>query len=994
MNLISYAQNGEDIMLWRALSDVERGCYVDVGAQDPVSDSVTKLFYEHGWRGINIEPVAHWFSRLEMDRPEDINLRLLVGSRAGENTIYEVVGTGLSTTDRSLANSYRTQGQEIVEDRVATHALDSILTEHVSGVIHFLKIDVEGAEDEVLRSLDLTRHRPWILVIEATAPNSIVESHQHWEPAVLAASYRLVYSDGLNRFYLANEQTHRAAAFAYPPNALDGFVGNPEWLRRVRVQEQQSEQWKARAAQLNEAVQAVQNLADGRAGQLLELEADYARLCEHTYQPNHRRSAIPQLFVDVTMLARTDVKTGIQRVVRNVLRQLLAAPPQGFVVRPVRFTAEAGYLHAAQFAAAFAGSQSDDLDVTIEPCAGDVLLGLDLIADLLPDNIDYFRRLRARGVQLWFVVYDLLPVLRPEYFPASGRGVFQRWYQALGEVATGVACISRSVADEFKKWLDQLQPVRTEPLQLGFFHLGADISEGEVSPPTASRDPTHPVFLMIGTVEVRKGHALVLAAFEELWQQGSQAQLMVIGKPGWLAEDVVARMRNHDEVGKRLVWKEVASDVELADAYASASALIMASEGEGFGLPLIEAAQHGLPVIARDLPVFREVAGSGAFYFNDAEPAALAARLERWLLLSNQGLQPDPGDIRWINWPESTQQLWSLIQDGAQGVWRRGGKFEASAADPRIGTQMGRLDRGRLVSDGQSGYLVYGPYSTIPKGDYDVALYLELLGTGPSLGTVDLVAFDACEVIHRLDLSDCEATAGPMQVEFPIRLSRDLEQFQLRICVPENDPVAFVGWQLLPRPLGDVYSRAVTAESARDATERALKKARSEVAVLQPEVVRLDQLALASQEHAAKLSEALRNVQGERGHLAADRDWLLARIHELESSRSWKITRPARSVGTLARRLRGNLVTSGRAVWHGAIRHPTIVSLALALSLPLPPLRQRLLRSVAAHAASAAAAAESAQHAGPRPPIAIGSSASEVLVKLSEARKQRAGGAK
>src|SRR3546814_3818469 len=101
------------------------------------------------------------------------------------------------------------------------------------------------------------------------------------------------------------------------------------------------------------------------------------------------------------MLARTDVKTGIQRVVRNVLRQLLAAPPGGFVVTPVRFTAEAGYLHAAQFAAAFAGTQSGDPDVTIEPRPGDILLGLDLIADLLPDSIDYFRQLRASGVQLW-----------------------------------------------------------------------------------------------------------------------------------------------------------------------------------------------------------------------------------------------------------------------------------------------------------------------------------------------------------------------------------------------------------------------------------------------------------------------------------------------------------------------------------------------------------------------------------------------------------------
>lgn len=991
MSFISYAQNGEDIMLWRALSDVERGFYVDIGAQDPISHSVTKFFYERGWRGVNVEPVAHWFSRLEEDRPGDANLQVLVGSEEAEHAFFEVAETGLSTTSAELADTYRAQQRVVAERRIAMRTLDSIFADHVRDPVHFLKIDVEGAERDVLAGLNLKRHRPWILVIEATQPLSSVESHQAWESDVLASGYRLVYRDGLNRFYLADEQSHRAEAFSFPPNVFDGFTGYEQSLGQAAIRE--VEQWKERAGQLSEVVEAVQSLADGRGGQLLEVEAEYEDLCARTSRPNPRRPEIRQLFVDVTMLASMDAKTGVQRVVRNVLRQFLAKPPEGFVVRPVRFS-EAGYLYATRFAAAFAGAHDGEQDAPIEPRPGDLLLGLDLIADLLPDRIDYFRQLRASGVQLWFVVYDLLPVLRPEYFPAGGRGVFQRWYQALGEVATGVACISRSVADEFKAWLDQLQPVRSEPLQLGFFHLGADISEGEVLPPSASRDTDHPVFLMIGTVEVRKGHALVLAAFEELWRQGSPAQLMVIGKPGWLADDVAARMRNHDEVGKRLVWKEVASDVELADAYASASALIMASEGEGFGLPLIEAAQHGLPVIARDLPVFREVAGSGAFYFDSAEPAALAASLEHWLLLSNQGLQPDPTDIRWINWQESAQQLWNVIQDGAQGIWRCGGKFEASAADPRIGSQIGRLDRGKLVSDGQSGYLVYGPYSTIPKGDYDVTLCLELLSTGPSRGTVDLVAFEACEVIHRLDLSDCGTTAGPMQVEFPLRLARDLEQFQLRVFVPENDPVAFVGWWLLPRPLGDVYSRAVVAESARDATERALKKARSEVAVLQPEVVRLDQLALASQEHAAKLSEALRSVQSERGHLSTDRDWLLARIHELESSRSWKITRPIRRAGTLARRLRGYLVINARAVWHRAVKHPTIASLALALSVPLPPLRKRLLRSIAAHAASAAAAAESAQHAGPRPPIAIGPAANRVLVNLKEARKQNTGSAK
>lgn len=986
MTLISYAQNGEDIMLWRALSDVEQGFYVDIGAQDPISHSVTKFFYECGWRGINVEPVAHWFSRLQEDRPEDTNLQILVGSEETEHAFFEVADTGLSTTSAELAESYRAQQRLVDVRHIAMRTLDSILSDHARGPIHFLKIDVEGAESDVLVGLDLKLHRPWILVIEATRPLSSVESHQGWESDVLASGYRLVYRDGLNRFYLANEQSHRAGAFSFPPNVFDGFTSHEQRLGQAAIHER--DQWKTRAAQLSEIIEAVQGLADGRGAQLLEIEAEYESLCARTSRPNLRQPGARQLFVDVTMLASTDAKTGVHRVVRNVLRQLLAQPPEGFDVTPVRF-AGAGYLHAAQFAAEFSGACNDGQDGPVSPRPGDIILGLDLIADVVPVHIDYFRDLRARGVQLWFVIYDMLPVLRPDCFQPDYRVVFQRWYQALGEIATGVACISRSVADEFKAWLDQLQPARPEPLQLGFFHLGADISEGVVSQPPVRRSPAHPVFLMIGTVEVRKGHAQVLDAFDELWRRGSPAQLIVIGKPGWLADDVVARMRTHDEVGKRLVWKEAATDLELASAYAAASALIMASEGEGFGLPLIEAAQHGLPVIARDLPVFREVAGPGAFYFDSTEPMALAASLERWLSLSNQGVHPDPRDIRWNTWQESAQQLWSLIRDGAQGLWCRGGKFEASAADPRIGTQIGRLDRGKLVSDGREGYLAYGPYSQIPKGDYDVALSLEMLGQGTSRGMVDLVAFDDCEVIHEIDLSECTAAAGSVRIEFPLKLQRDLEQFQVRIRVPANDPVAFVGWQMLPRPLGDVYSRAVTAEFARDSARCQLEKASSEIVTLRTEVARLDAVALGAQEHAAKLSEALRSVQHERGQATTDRDWLLARIHELESSRSWKVTRPLRSAGAFARRVRRLLVVVARAIWHRVVKHRVASSLALALSSPLPPLRRRLERSIAAHSASAAQAANLS--VGPRPPIVIGPAASGVLVKLEEARKQAAG---
>ena len=106
MTFISYAQNFEDVMLWRALKHVNNGFYIDVGANDPVIDSVTKAFYDAGWHGINIEPVSQWYKKLESDRPRDINLQIAAGAEEGELLIFELPDTGLSTVDKAIAERH------------------------------------------------------------------------------------------------------------------------------------------------------------------------------------------------------------------------------------------------------------------------------------------------------------------------------------------------------------------------------------------------------------------------------------------------------------------------------------------------------------------------------------------------------------------------------------------------------------------------------------------------------------------------------------------------------------------------------------------------------------------------------------------------------------------------------------------------------------------------------------------------------------------------
>jgi FkbM family methyltransferase len=222
ISIVSYAQNNEDVMLWRALGHLDKGFYIDVGAQDPLVDSVTKAFYESGWHGINIEPVKHWFERLEEDRPHDINLQVATSDRPGELTLFEVEDTGLSTTSPEFAERHRAQGFVVNRSVVPCVTLDDICRENHVGTVHFLKVDCEGAEKQTLEGISLTKVRPWIVLVEATEPNSQKTTHGEWEHLLVQRGYEFAYFDGLNRFYVATEHDSLRQAFATPPNVFDG----------------------------------------------------------------------------------------------------------------------------------------------------------------------------------------------------------------------------------------------------------------------------------------------------------------------------------------------------------------------------------------------------------------------------------------------------------------------------------------------------------------------------------------------------------------------------------------------------------------------------------------------------------------------------------------------------------------------------------------------------------------------------------------------------
>lgn len=381
-----------------------------------------------------------------------------------------------------------------------------------------------------------------------------------------------------------------------------------------------------------------------------------------------------QLLIDISILVQHDARSGIQRVVKSILANWLASPPHDFDVKPVHAAHGASRYRYVESVRLEGGTIAFDRSLgpgghVVDAQAGDVLVILDL--HYIPPGPlrSTVQDLRHRGVKTWAVVYDLLPVLLPEgYFLAGVARMHGEWLKMVASL-DGAICISRSVADELHRWVSEHSARRFGTLDIDWFHLGGDLGEGpqerELEIPETEllkAVSLGPSFLMVGTIEPRKGHREALDAFEELWAAGETAKLVIVGRPGWHIEPLLARLRAHPLLGKQLFVLDDAEDILLNRLYQSCTCLLAASEAEGFGLPLIEAAKAGLPVLARDIPVFREVAGDHAIYFPAAGgPSGLAEAVRGWLDAHTNGRVPRSEGMPRLSWRESSEMLLGSI---------------------------------------------------------------------------------------------------------------------------------------------------------------------------------------------------------------------------------------------------------------------------------------------------------------------------------------------
>lgn len=281
-------------------------------------------------------------------------------------------------------------------------------------------------------------------------------------------------------------------------------------------------------------------------------------------------------------------------------------------------------------------------------------------------HADFFplaEQLKRDGVGIVSVIYDLIPLTHPQYCDAGLVKVFNDWFDWIARTADGYVAISTTIRDQVRdEMLRRVGAERVRQRWFDYFHLGSELDlcddaskvDADLLQMFKSKDP---VFLMVSTIEPRKNHDYLLDAFELAWAKGSRARLCIAGRIGWKCEALIERIRKHPQLNARLFMFNTLSDKSLEYAYNNATSLVFPSYVEGFGLPLVEAMQRGLPAMGSDIPVFREIGGEFMAYFDLAAPQSLVDLVTH---MENTGTFPAARKVsewRWLGWREASAQL-------------------------------------------------------------------------------------------------------------------------------------------------------------------------------------------------------------------------------------------------------------------------------------------------------------------------------------------------
>lgn len=365
-------------------------------------------------------------------------------------------------------------------------------------------------------------------------------------------------------------------------------------------------------------------------------------------EQNKDGTTASQLLIDISVFHLSDGGTGIQRVVRSILYELSLKNLNGIDVRYIGANRKKEYCYVDNL--------NGPSNEAIETRPGDIFLGLDLAAHIMPFRMVQLTSWKRSGVIFHFMIYDILPLTHAHFFTDAAGRRFQKWSRAIAILGNSFLCVSRTVKTEVDNWLNVKLKISQDELPTHVVPLGCDFSEKTING-VLQENVQHmlrtlkgrPWVLMVGTLEPRKGHTFVLDAFENLWRREQSPALVFIGQKGWFTEAIQKRIKEHPRINQDVFWFDTATDSDLSACYQNATGVIAASLAEGYGLPLAEAIFHRTPLLARDIPVFRETAGKYAKFFNSSTALEFSKLIEKWTLemLSARRIEKNTTLITW-----------------------------------------------------------------------------------------------------------------------------------------------------------------------------------------------------------------------------------------------------------------------------------------------------------------------------------------------------------
>jgi len=373
-----------------------------------------------------------------------------------------------------------------------------------------------------------------------------------------------------------------------------------------------------------------------------------------------------QILVDISNIVTHNINTGIQRVVKQQLHYLQNQDQIAYEIVPVYLKCihnKYYFVYATKYIHRKHTAYTTEIPISITP--NDILYSADLSYKSVQTAIDenIYKLYKVLGVKIVFLIHDILPITNPNYFKSNVKEEHTIWMKNITQISDLLISTTATGEQILKNWLNQKQ----FNIKTTYLHLGSNIQRGTIKP-KEYKTKKHTLkkqisFLIVGTLEPRKGHLQLLKAFTSLLEENDNICLTIVGKVGWNIEETLHQIKTNPYINKNIFYKEVVSDDKLQQLYTQSDVLILSSNAEGFGLPIIEAAHYALPVIARDIPVFYEIAKENIHYFPDTQnPEDLAKSINKWILLKENSSHPKSEKIELLSWEMHTKKLYTLLR--------------------------------------------------------------------------------------------------------------------------------------------------------------------------------------------------------------------------------------------------------------------------------------------------------------------------------------------